>query len=121
MEELGKNVSPPKVEAEQIADIRLAASKMHGAEKRSFQAEMVVKYGNGNARQGESTFGWSRCAIETGLGERRTGIVCLGAQAANSGRALWEETEPEAAEALRQLAEAHSRQNPTFKSTPNVR
>ena len=117
MEDLGKNVSPPKVEAEQIADIRLAASKMHGAEKRSFQAEMVVKYGNGNARQGESTFGWSRCAIETGLGERRTGIVCLGAQAANSGRALWEETEPEAAEALRQLAEAHSQQDPTFKST----
>ena len=89
MEELGKNVSPPKVEAEQIADIRLAASKMHGAEKCSFQAEMVVKYGN--ARQGKSTFGWSRCAIETGLGERRTGIVCLGAQAANSGRALWED------------------------------
>lgn len=117
MRELAEHESAPKVEAEQIADIRLAASKMHGAEKRSFQAEMVVKYCKGSARQGETTFGWSRCAIETGLGERRTGIVCLGAQSANSGRPRWEATEPEALAALRQLAEAHSQQDPTFKST----
>ncbi len=117
MGELAEHESAGQVTGEQIADIRLAASKMHGAEKRSFQAEMVMKYGNSSARQGESIFGWSRYAIKTGLGERRTGIVCLGAQSANSGRPRWEETEPEALAALRQLAEAHSQQDPTFKST----
>jgi len=110
-------ISKLKLELEQIEDIRLACSKMHGSEKRSFQAEMVLKYCNGSARQGESTFGWSRVAIETGLGERRTGIICIGAQSANSGRLLWEEREPEVAEALRKLAEAHSQQDPSFKTT----
>lgn len=105
-----------RLSEDQIKDIRLAAKKMHGAEKRSYQAEMVLKYCNGSARVGESTFGWSRQAIETGLGEKRTGIVCRGAQSANSGRLRWEEKEPEAAEALRELAEAHSQQDPTFKS-----
>jgi hypothetical protein len=37
-----------------------------------------------------------------GLAERRTGIIGLGAQAAGSGRKRWEDTHPEAAEALGQ-------------------
>jgi len=34
--------------ASQIEDIRLAASKMHGADRRAFQAEMSLKYCEGN-------------------------------------------------------------------------
>jgi hypothetical protein len=41
----------------------------------------------------------------------------LGAQAAWSGRKRWEEHEPEVAEALRSLAEAHAQQDPTFRTT----
>jgi hypothetical protein len=41
----------------------------------------------------------------------------LGAQSACSGRKRWEEHEPEAAAALRQLAEAHAQQDPTFRTT----
>ena len=52
-----------------------------------------------------------------GLAEHRTGIRCVGAQAACSGRKRWEEHEPEAAEALRHLAEAHAQQDPTFRTT----
>ena len=52
-----------------------------------------------------------------GLAERRTGIKCLGAQAAFSGRKRWEERYPEAAEALQKLAEAHAQQDPTFRTT----
>lgn len=52
-----------------------------------------------------------------GLAEHRTGLCCLGAQAAFSGRKRWEEHEPEAAAALRQLAEAHAQQDPTFRTT----
>ena len=36
--------------ASQIEDIQLAASKMHGAERRAFQAEMSLKYCEGNVR-----------------------------------------------------------------------
>ena len=65
----------------------------------------------------ETLFGWGRHTVEVGLAERRTGILCLGAQAAFSGRKRWEDTQPEAAEALARLAEAHAQQDPTFRTT----
>ena len=99
-----------------IEDIRLAASKLHGAERRAFQADMTLKYCEGSARQAESIFGWGRQNVEVGLAEKRTGIICLGTHAAFSGNKRWEEKHPEAAEALRQLAESHSQQDPTFRS-----
>src|SRR4051794_19198106 len=43
--------------------------------------------------------------------------MCLGAQAAFSGRKRWEERHPPAAQALRQLAEAHAQQDPTFRTS----
>ena len=101
---------------DQIADLRLAASKMTGPTRRAFQAEMTVKYCGGNARLAESVFGWGRHTVELGLAERRTGILCLGAQSACSGRKRWEDEHPQVAEALRQLAEAHAQQDPTFRT-----
>jgi Rhodopirellula transposase DDE domain len=102
---------------EQIADVRLAASKMTGATRRAFEAEMTMKYCGGNARQAESVFGWGRHTVELGLAERRTGLMCLGAQSACSGRPRWEDTHPQVAEALRQQAEAHAQQDPTFRTS----
>src|SRR5919201_1665705 len=101
----------------QIADLRMAASKMTGATRRAFQAEMALKYCGGNPLLAETIFGWGRHTVEVGLAERRTGILCLGAQAAFSGRKRWEALHPEAAAALRQLAEAHGQQDPTFRTT----
>jgi hypothetical protein len=100
----------------QIEDLRLAASKMHGAERRSFQAEMALKYCEGRARLAETIFGWGRENIEVGLAEKRTGIICLGAQSAFGGNHCWEVKQPQAAEALRQLAESHAQQDPTFRT-----
>jgi hypothetical protein len=90
---------------------------MTGATRRAFQAEMTLKYCHGSARLAETIVGWSREAVEVGLAEHRTGIICLGAHTAFSGRKRWEEQYPEAAEALRQLAEAHAQQDPTFRTT----
>ena len=101
----------------QVADLRLAASKMTGPTRRAFQAEMALKYCGGNPLLAETLFGWGRHTVEVGLAERRTGILCLGAQAAFSGRKRWEDTQPEAAEALAKLAEAHAQQDPTFRTT----
>ncbi|MEJ2330799.1 MAG: ISAzo13 family transposase [Gammaproteobacteria bacterium] len=103
--------------AEQIAELRFAASKMHGAERRAFVAQIALKYCDGNARQTEQVFGWGREMVETGLGEKRTGIVCMGAKANFSGNQRWEEKHPEVAADLRRLAEEHAQQDPSFRST----
>ena len=107
----------PPLSASQIADLRLAASKMTGPTRRAFQAEMTLKYCRGNPLQAETVFGWGRHTVALGLSERRTGIMCLGAQAAFSGRKRWEDQHPEVAAVLRQLAEAHAQQDPTFRTT----
>jgi DDE family transposase len=107
----------PPLSASQREDLRLAAAQMTGAARRAFQAEMTLKYCHSSARFAETLLGWSREAVEVGLAERRTGIVCLGAHAAWSGRKRWEEKYPEAAVALREVAEAHAQQDPTFRTT----
>lgn len=96
--------------------LRSAAKKMHGAQRRAFQAEVTLKYCEGSSRKAEALFGWSRKTVESGLGERRTGIICLGAQSAYSGAKRWEDIQPEAASVLRELAESESQQDPTFQS-----
>jgi hypothetical protein len=107
----------PPLSASQIADLRLAASKMTGPTRRAFQAEMTLKYCQGNPLQAETVFGWGRHTVALGLSERRTGVMCLGAQAAGSGRKRWEDQHPEIAAVLRQLAEAQAQQDPTFRTT----
>lgn len=98
-------------------DLKLAASKMVGAGRRAFQAAMAVKYCAGSARQAEALFGWSRQAVELGLHEQRTGLVCLSPQSAFGGDKLWEEKHPEVAAVLWEVAQAHSQQDPTFRTT----
>jgi hypothetical protein len=100
----------------QIDDLRLAASKMIGAERRAFMAEMALKYCGGGARLAETVFGWGRETGEMGLAEKRTGLICFGAQSAYCGRQRWEERQPGAAAALRQLAEAHAQPDPSFRT-----
>lgn len=99
-----------------IEDLRLASSHLSGAERRAFQATMALKYCGGNARRAERVFGWGRETVELGLHEQRTGIVCVGAQAAFGGNRLWEEQHPEVAHALWALAQSHSQQDPTFRT-----
>src|SRR4029434_11053743 len=109
--------SHESLRASQIVDLRLAASKMTGATRGAFQAEMAVKYCGGTPLLAETIFGWGRHTVAVGLVERGTGILCLGAQSAFSGRTPWEDTQPEAAAALWRLAEAHAQQDPTFRTT----
>jgi hypothetical protein len=101
---------------EQISDLRLAASKMTGATRRAFEAEMTLQYCEGNPLGAETVFGWGRQTVALGLAEKRTGIICLGAQSAFSGRHRWEDKPPPAAEALCQLAESYAQQAPTFRT-----
>jgi hypothetical protein len=102
---------------DQITDLCLAASKMDLVTRRSFQAEITLKYCDGNARLAESWFGWGRASVELGLAERRTGLICVGRQSGYSGAKRWEETYPDIAATLRRLVDAHSQQDPTFASS----
>jgi hypothetical protein len=101
----------------QIEDLQLAASKLLGATRRSFQAEMCLKYCGGSGRLAETIFGWGRNNVELGLAEKRTGITCIGGQAAFAGNKSWQERYPEAAASLRAIAEAHAQQDPSFLTT----
>ena len=101
----------------QVDDLRLAASKMTGAQRRTFQAQMCLKYCEGSARKAERLFGWGRKNVQLGLEERRSGIICVGLQSAYSGAKKWEEKEPAATQTLREIAEAHAQQDPTFKTS----
>jgi hypothetical protein len=87
---------------------------MRGAQRRNFQAQMALKYCSGNARLTETVFGWGRNNVELGLAENRTGIICIGAQAALGGAKRWEECFPQAAETLRLIAESHAKPRPQF-------
>jgi hypothetical protein len=74
-----------------------------------------VKYCQGNPRQAEEVLGWSRHTGALGLHQRRTGIICLGAQA-YGGNKCWEERHPEAAATLCALAQTPSQPDPTFRT-----
>jgi hypothetical protein len=113
----GSLTGPQPLTPSQIADVRLAASTLTGWKRRAFEAAMALKYCEGNPLQAETLFGWSRRTVALGLAERRTGIRCLGAQSACSGRKRWEDGQPEAADALHRLADAHAQQDPTFRTT----
>ncbi len=111
---------PPEegsLSASTIEDIRLAAKKMQGPKRRSFQAEMTEKYCGGLAWKAAAIFKWNQKTVELGLHEKRTGIICLGAQKLNSGRKKWEDKHPQAAAILCAIAEEHSQQDPSFQSS----
>ncbi len=106
-----------KLTESQIEDLRLAASKMSGASRRAFQGEICLKYCDGNARKAETILGWGRKNVQLGLEEKRSGIICLGAQSMRSGAKSWSEKQPSAAVALREIGEAHAQQDPSFRTS----
>src|SRR4029450_11123078 len=121
---LWEPLSQPALTPRQMQDLRLAASKMTGAARRAFQAEMTLQYCRGSARLAATIVGWSREAGAGGGGGHRPGMLFGGgtsprggAQSACSGRTRWEEQAPAAAAARRQLAAAHAPPDQTFRTT----
>lgn len=100
---------------QQIATIKDAASKLTGAKRRAFQAQVALDYLDGRPRRAERVFGWWRNAVELGLNELRTGITCLGNTSARGNRKT-EEKQPALEQDIRSLAEPHSQQDPKFQS-----
>ncbi len=108
---------PVRPSPSQVEDLRLAASTLTGATRRAFQAEMALKYCDSHPRLAESIFGWGRQTVALGLAEKRSGLVCVGAQSGFGGTRKWEARYPEAAATLVSIAEAHSQQDPSFTTS----
>ena len=110
-------LTPDHLVEAQIADIRLGAATMSGAQRRGYIAEMSLKYCYGNPRLTEKIFGWSRRTAVKALGEKQTGIKCIGLQSSCCGNKRWEQRYPEIADFLIKKVENESQQDSTFQTS----
>jgi transposase len=95
--------------------ILLAATLLTGHRRRRFQAEMAHQYCGGSARLAETTFGWGRETVHTGLNELRSGIRCVEAFDGR-GRQATEHQYPEVEAHIRRLADPHAQADPKFQT-----
>jgi hypothetical protein len=95
--------------------ILLAATLLTGHKRRRFQAEMANTYCRGSARLAETTFGWGRDAVHTGLNELRSGIRCVEAFESR-GRPTTEEKHPAVEGHIRRLVDPHAQADPKFQT-----
>ena len=95
--------------------ILLAATLLTGHKRRRFQAEMAHLYCGGSARLAETTFGWGRAAVHTGLNELRSGIRCVEAFASRGLKAT-EDAHPAVEEHIRRVVEPHAQADPKFQT-----
>lgn len=96
--------------------IKSAAKLLTSFKRRQFQAEMALKYCTGSARVAETTFGWGRDAVETGLNEKRSGIRCLDAYHLR-GRKKAEERCPQLETHVHRLVEPQAQADPKFQTS----
>ena len=95
--------------------ILVAATLLTGSKRRRFQAEMAHAYCGGSARLAETTFGWGRDAVHTGLNELRSGIRCV-ENFASRGRPTTEERHPALEGHIHRLVDPHAQADPKFQT-----
>lgn len=98
-----------------LETIKSGAGKLTGFRRRQFQAEVAQQYCQGSARQAERVFGWGREAVQTGLGELRTGIRCLDHFSAR-GRHKTEEQQPALVQQIQAIVDPQSQADPKFQT-----
>ena len=76
---------------------------------------MAHRYCGGSARHAETTFGWGREAVHTGLNELRSGIRCVEHFEAR-GRPTTEGRHPEVEGHVRRLVDPHAQADPKFQT-----
>jgi hypothetical protein len=91
-----------------------AATLLTGHKRRQFQAEMTHQYCGGSARLAETTFGWGREAVRTGLNELRSGIRCV-EDFESRGRPTTEERYPVVEDHIRRMVDPHAQADPKFQ------
>jgi hypothetical protein len=95
--------------------ISSAAQRLTGYERRQFIAEVTLALCEGNPRQSERLFGWSRDTAALGLHEAESGLHCVG-DFHKRGRKPSEQLNPQLAQDIRDLVEPKTQTDPQFKS-----
>jgi len=96
--------------------IQDACKRMTGFKKREYQATITLEYFNGSARKAERIMGWGRKSVDMGLGEMRTGLICIN-NFEGRGRKRTEKKIPGLEEDVREIAELHTQADPAVKSS----
>jgi hypothetical protein len=94
---------------------RETAVKLKGADRRKFMAQIVLELGYGGQSLAEKELGWDRTTIRKGIRELKTGITCIDNHSAK-GRKKTEELLPNLNEDIKNLVDAQSQTDPSFKS-----
>jgi Rhodopirellula transposase DDE domain len=98
------------------ATIKDAAKKLTGYRKRDFMGKVAEDYFKGSARKAESVMGWKRTSVQTGIHERRTGLICVDNYGAR-GRRKSEETRPNLESDIKSLVDGQVQADPKMQST----
>lgn len=96
--------------------LRAQADSLPGPEKRLFKARVVEALGPGGQRLAERELGWNRLTVRKGLHELRSGFRCADSFAARSRNRLSKRL-PRLMDDIRDIAEAHSATDSTFRTT----
>src|ERR1700737_5133000 len=91
-------------------------TQLSGPSRRVFMASVVKGLGRGGARQAEMALAWDRTTLRKGLHELNSGVVCMDA-VSQRGRKPLEPTLPNLEADLREMGEASSQTDPTFRTT----
>jgi hypothetical protein len=102
-------------DAKTIATIKDAARKLKGADRRAFQAQVVIDHCHGNVSHAKTLFGWNQPTIRRALQERETGEVIP--DAPRPGRMTFSEKLPNLQDDIRSLVDPNSQTHPTFATT----
>ncbi len=105
-----------KICNEKKAIIKDAAKRMTGFKRREYQAQITLKYLEGNSRKAEREMGWGRESVEKGLKEFESGIKCLDNYQAR-GRKKIENIFPNIEKDIRSLVDRQTQADPAMKSS----
>lgn len=95
--------------------LKQTAVQLKGTAKRKFIASTVLFLGLGGQRLAESELGWNRGTIRKGIRELNSGIICVDNYSAR-GRKKVEEHQPSLIDEIKNLVDAQSQTDPSFKS-----
>jgi hypothetical protein len=91
-------------------------AQLSGAARRLFMASVVQSLGRGGALQAQLQLGWDRTTLRKAMRELESGITCLDGLD-RRGRKPMEESLPRLEADLREMGEATSQTDPTFRTT----
>ncbi len=96
--------------------IQFTANMLKGSERRTCMAEVAEQLCFNSPRLTETEFGFGRAAIQLGIHEKRTGLICYG-NYAQSGKQQSELSNPKLEEDIRSLVDPEGQADPRLRNT----